>query len=173
MDAKDQLVEAPFFPKGCERVLARLTHQDPQFPPTLERWVSLAERGDPRAQINLAAIHYRAGNSLEAASLLRMAAEAGHSEAMARYATALLNGVGVIKDPTLALKWYGEAAKRRHVVGTYGFACCYLNGEGVLVDLAVGLHFMKKAAALGYPAAVTYMKNPRTRALDAKTPRWS
>jgi len=173
MDFNGSFKCSPFFPKGCEVLIAKLAEQDPLFPTRIERWVSLAERGDAHARLNLAVIHYRAGNMLEFTELLRRIAEEGDPEAMARYATALVHGVGTIKNLSMALSWFSEAAKHGHVVGIYGCAFCYLNGEGVTKDIEVGLHFMKKAADLGYPQAVTYMKHPQTRALEARTHKWS
>lgn len=167
------LIDNPFYPKGCEGVVFKMAIQDPTFIQSLTKWVSQASQGETFALVQLAVIHRRGGQVLEAARLIKLAAEMGNAEAMARYAIMLVEGSGVVQDLPRAAHYYGEAARQSHPIGTYGLACCYLNGTGVPKDPAAGVHLMKTAAALGHPPAIAYMKKPWAKATDAKLPKWS
>jgi TPR repeat protein len=81
----------------------------------------------------------------ERAMFVRVAAEAGVSDAQAAYGQMLLDGAGVSADSREAIQWFAKAAQQEHVMAINMVGRCYDLGWGVAVD--------KASAALWYEAA--------------------
>lgn len=93
---------------------------------------------------------YQKGDLIQAMTLLKKAADAGHAAAQA--------GFGYILDKTdddqEAVRYYRMSAEQGHVDGMYGLGSLYLMGEGVTQDLAEGRKWIEKAAAGGGDQAI-------------------
>lgn len=71
-----------------------------------------AERGDSKAQVNLALIYKGYNNHDEAMKWLLKAAEQGNTTAMRMIAVTYAEGEGVQKDKAEALRWFRKAADK-------------------------------------------------------------
>jgi hypothetical protein len=81
----------------------------------LEQWLPLAERGDPRAQYQLAVLYYR-GDGVEqdygeAAKWFRRAAERGDADAQFNLAMLYADGKGMPRNLVRARMWFALAAE--------------------------------------------------------------
>lgn len=116
-----------------------------------------AEAGDDAAQYEAGLYYFgqiRAGNTQSAPAKLaaewtgRSAAQ-GNRDALARLGSHYLDGVGVERNPELALKYYEMAAAKGD---TYAMGCLagmFLNGRGVPRDEKKGAQWWLKAAEQG------------------------
>ncbi len=89
---------------------------------------------------------------------LKIAADAGHTEAPSYLALAYLHGMGVNKDMNLTLKWLEKAVELDHVVGlcTYGLML-RLGDEGVNIDYPRAKKYFERAVAKKYAFAMTQL----------------
>ena len=116
-----------------------------------------AERGDPKAQFDLASC-YAGGDGIkqdksEVAKWLRKSAEQGYAEAQCCLGLLYANGVGVSLDKTEALKWISKAAKQDHPLALCNLAQGYVAGDGVPQDLSEAVRLYRKSAELGLAEA--------------------
>lgn len=83
------------------------------------------------------------------AAFVRAAAEAGSTEAQARYGQMLLDGDGVTKDPAAGFAWFERAAHAGHLEAANMVGRCYDSGWGVGVDKRQAAAWFRQAAARG------------------------
>lgn len=142
-----------------------------------------AERGDPRAQYNLARISTAGLGGVvqdEALGLewYRQAAEQGHIMAMYNFAVRLHHGRGTAADPTAAAIWYGRAAKHGHPQSMTNFGAMHLYGDGGLEKNATeAAYWLLRAADQGEPTAMyqagqLYFKGNGVLRSVAEAERW-
>ncbi|XP_048866749.1 protein sel-1 homolog 3 isoform X1 [Brienomyrus brachyistius] len=86
-------------------------------------------------------------------------AERGDLEAQKTLARMLLWGEqGVSKDTEGALRWYAESAMRMtDPQAMYDYSILLLKGHGKKKNRTLGLHFLEKAASMGFPEAINGM----------------
>jgi TPR repeat protein len=89
------------------------------------------------------------GPAEERAEFVRVAAEAGVSDAQAVYAQMLLDGIGVAANPQQAVAWFAKAAQQEHLVAINMVGRCYELGWGVAIDKASAASWYKAAADRG------------------------
>lgn len=94
-----------------------------------------------------------AGQTEEALTLYRKAAEAGDSTAMLRVASLYATGMGITQDMHEAYRWYHLAAESGNAEGQYQLGLGYARGLGVEKDEAKARIWLEKAAGNGYPLA--------------------
>jgi TPR repeat protein len=121
------------------------------------QFLALAERGDARAQFNLAML-YNTGrgveqNPLEAAKWFRRAAEQGEPTSQFNLGYMYKNGRGVPRDAREAAEWYLRAALQGVPDAQFNLAQMYARGDGVLKDEAKAVALYKPAAEQGYVMA--------------------
>jgi TPR repeat protein len=107
--------------------------------------------GDPRAAYNLGMMHgggYGVANSnMEAAKWYRLAADQGVNEAMDILGSWYLRGVGVRKDPHMALAFFMRAATAGFAPSRYHLGLMYFADIGPLKkDLAKAIELFSSAA---------------------------
>ena len=85
----------------------------------------------------------------EVAAFVRAAAEAGSTEAQARYGQMLLDGDGVVRDARQGFTWFERAARAGHLEAANMVGRCYDLGWGVVVDKAKAAAWFRQAAARG------------------------
>jgi len=135
---------------------ATAAYQRGEYTKALELIRPLAERGDLRAQFNLATIYYNgqgANQDLpEAAKWFRMAAEQGDAQAQRYLGFMYANGNGVARDDREALKWYGRAAEQGDADAQVNLGVMYSASRGTAQNY-VQAHKWFSIAAAGYPAS--------------------
>jgi serine/threonine protein kinase len=105
--------------------------------------------------------------------LLRMAADAGDTDAMVDLGDSYAAGSIVVGDDAEAARWYQRAADASNARGMLNIGAMYLLGTGVGKDDAAAASWFQKAADLGNPSAMFDLgwlyengrgvsKNPRT-----------
>ena len=91
----------------------------------------------------------RAGNETWAYKNCLPAAEEGMPKAQVIVGMSLMTGVGVLKNPELAVGWFKRAADQNYPAGIYQFGLAKIAGMGTAQDEAGGMALVKKAAAAG------------------------
>ena len=116
-----------------------------------EIWLSLAERGDIRAQYNLGVLYDRGRgvpqNFAQAARWYLAAAEQGHLDAQVTLGFAYEKGRGVARDLGEAAKWYRAAAERGDIAAQANLGSFYANGWGVPQDYVQAHKWLNLAAS--------------------------
>ncbi|MDR7308528.1 tetratricopeptide repeat protein [Rhodoferax saidenbachensis] len=79
----------------------------------------------------------------------RKAAELGDAQAQYVVAQQYATGVGVFKDPSVAVSWYKLSAEQGHAEAQSALGACYLAGVGVASDFPQALEWLQKAAEQG------------------------
>lgn len=123
----------------------------------LKKLVAAAERGDARAQLQLANCCYL-GRAVEkdpvrAAYWYRKAAEQGLPHAQFNFGHCCAEGLGVEKDPAQAACWYRKAAEQGHTAAQNNLGICYAEGIGVEKDPVRAAELYRAAAERGLAAA--------------------
>ena len=80
------------------------------------------------------------------AHYFRLAAENGNAAAAYKLGEAYENGVGVAKDPAVALQWYRQSAARGDMHAELRIGWFYHKGITMPVDLAMAAQWYKKSA---------------------------
>ena len=80
---------------------------------------------------------------------LRLAADAGESDAQAQIGDCYRLGQGLPQDGAQALRWYQLAAEDGHVPSLLGLAICARDGVGQTVDLAAARAYFIRAGETG------------------------
>jgi len=116
-----------------------------------------AEKGDPKAQFNLASMYYY-GKGLpqdyaQAAGWYRKSAEQG--DALAEFSLGLMyyNGTGLPQDYNEAASWYRKAGEQGETKSQVSLASMYFYGKGVPQDFNKAVCWTRKAAEQGEPFA--------------------
>jgi uncharacterized protein len=119
----------------------------------LMEWRPLAERGDMKAQFNLAQL-YDFGRGVaqdneEAMKWYRMAADQGLSVAQYNLAKTLYDGQGIAHNYKEADKWFRKAAEQGLIQAQFNLGQMYYNGRGVAQDYREAMKWYRKAAEQG------------------------
>ncbi len=119
----------------------------------LEILQRLAERGEPHAQYNLAAM-YDAGNGVEendetAVKWYAVAAEQGIISAAFNLGNMYREGEGVAQSYQDAVHWYQMAADKGDASAQYNLGAMYENGYGIERDMQQAADWYQKAAKQG------------------------
>lgn len=99
----------------------------------------------------------RAGNETWAYKNCLPAAEDGKPKAQVIIGMALMTGVGVLKNPDLAVSWFKRAADQNYPAGMYQLGLAKVAGMGTAQDEAGGMALVKKAASAGDPEAKSFL----------------
>jgi TPR repeat protein len=110
-----------------------------------------AQNGDNQAAIILAALNLKAGNTMEAAKWLRMAADRGFPPGEAGLGHLYAFGLGVPQDYSLALKYSRMAADQNDGIGLNNMGYLYEHGLGVPAQPAEAAGMYRRAAMQGNP----------------------
>lgn len=99
--------------------------------------------------------HYNSGDMVEAADVLRRAAEAGEPRAMNHLGHMAQDGLGGPEDPGAAFAWYRQAAEAGDAYGLLNMGAVYREGLGVSQDDAEAVKWWRRAADAGSVEALT------------------
>lgn len=99
-----------------------------------EWWAKAAEKDNAWAIGSLAQMHHRDGENEEAATWLRLGAEAGHPSLQIRFADVLLRGRGIEKDERAAAHWLSAAAAQGDRHAYLPLAKLYASESGIDPD---------------------------------------
>jgi TPR repeat protein len=101
------------------------------------------------------AIYARANppNYLEAKTWFERAVQGGSADGYADLGTLYAKGLGVNKDPAMALGFFNQAARRGSSEGMYRVGMSYLDGVGVQKDPIAACQWFMRAAADNHPYA--------------------
>jgi hypothetical protein len=95
----------------------------------------------------------------KAAEYFKLAAEAGHVEAMAEYAMCCELGCGIEQNDEMALDWYTKAAQRGHVTSNYSVGEMFEEARGGLPQSdAEAVLWYYKAAMMGDEDSIVALK---------------
>jgi TPR repeat protein len=113
-----------------------------------------SERGDPRAQGELAEAYYHGRgiprDLLSAEYWARLAADQGNATAQHRLGVMYLHGEGPLSaDTAKAVEWLNLAAENGHAQSQYMLGRMLVHGQGVELDEAQGRVWLEKARAQG------------------------
>lgn len=95
----------------------------------------------------------KAGDLITGIHLLRVAAQAGHAPAQARYGEILDKA----EEDREAAIWYRKAADQGNAAGEFGLGMEYASGEGLPKELEKALEWVRRSAEQGYQSAVETM----------------
>lgn len=99
----------------------------------------------------------RSGSETWAYKNCLSAAEDGKPKAQVVVGMALMTGVGVLKNPDLAVSWFRRAADQNYPAGIYQLGLAKIAGMGTTQDEDGGMALVKKAAAAGDPEAKSFL----------------
>lgn len=99
----------------------------------------------------------REGNEAMAYKHCLAAAQEGNPKAQILVGVALMNGVGVSKNPDSAAGWFKRSADQMYPAGMYYLAMAKISGLGTAQDETDGMLLMRKAAASGEPRAKDFL----------------
>uniref|UniRef100_A0A7S4JQT6 SAM domain-containing protein n=1 Tax=Guillardia theta TaxID=55529 RepID=A0A7S4JQT6_GUITH len=141
-----------------------------------------AEQGHARAQVNLAIYLSGKGkggppNVTEAALWYEKAAQQDDMRAQRMLGVCYMEGVGVDKDPYMAVKWYAKAARQNDTKAQYNLAIAYMDGVGVVKDEHKAAKWFWRAANLGdaqamYNLGCLYAEGVGVARDTSKASRW-
>lgn len=92
-------------------------------------------------------------NPAKAVEHFGKAAELGHVKAQIRLAYIYEKGIGVEKDPRLAVQWYKSAAES-DPKAQFSLGLCYTKGIGIVQDHKKAVECFMKSAQSGYDRAL-------------------
>jgi len=84
-------------------------------------------------------------------------AEKGDAQAQCELGWCYSNGLGVLRDPAEAVKWFKNSAEQGDAKGQSSMAYCYSTGSGVIKDEAEAVKWYLKSAEQGYDAAQIHL----------------
>lgn len=136
-----------------------------------EQWLSLAERQNTSAMINLANL-YEQGKGVDpdpvaAAEWLTKAADLGDSRAQLNLGLAYERGAGVPRDPRRAADWFRLAAEQGDGTAAFnlGIMLATAYGAGLAksspAERAEAATWLEQAAAQGHPGAPAFLATVR------------
>ena len=82
------------------------------------------------------------------------AAKEGHVNSQFNVALMYEQGIGVGKDETEAVVWYGKAASQGSVAAQFNLGVLYENGRGTKIDFVRANEWYRKASAQGDASAI-------------------
>ena len=86
------------------------------------------------------------GQEYERFPLLRASAEQGYPLAIGWVGYCLLNGVGVAKSETKAIKYFAQGSELGDRFSSYWLGMCYQQGRGVEKDEQLAVVYLEKSA---------------------------
>lgn len=118
-------------------------------------WQDLADKGDHKAQYNLALL-YTEGNGVEknpetAARWMKAAADGGFPRAQVFLATVYFNGVGLPKNDSEGLRQLKQAASQSYAPAMVNLGVVYAEGSHAPKDSKESVRYFRMAAILGDP----------------------
>ncbi len=124
----------------------------------LRDWLVEAEKGDERAQHNVAVI-YDSGRGVtadpaEARRWYERAAAQGLPEAQNNLGMLFSRGRGTEPDQARAIELWNTAARRGYALAEFNLGLAYANGQGVPKDLTRARELFQSAAAKKLPDAL-------------------
>lgn len=99
----------------------------------------------------------RSGNETWAYRYCLVPAEEGNPKAQVLVGMAFMTGVGILKNPELAVYWFKRAADQNYPGGMYQLALSKLAGLGTPEDEKGGTALMQKAAQAGSVRAAEFL----------------
>lgn len=99
----------------------------------------------------------RQGNESMAYTSCLAAAKAGNPKAQVLVGMAVMNGIGVFKDPEAAVGWFKLSADQKYPGGMYYLAMTKIAGLGNPMDEKGGMALMRRAAEAGEPRAKDFL----------------
>ena len=124
------------------------------YPAALRIWTSLADLGNPTAQVRLGLMYARGHgvprDDAEAVRWYRKAAEQGFAWGETNLGYMYSVGRGVDKDDAQAVEWYRKAAATDFAMAQDNLGVMYRDGRGVTRDPVAAVDWFRKAAAVGY-----------------------
>lgn len=99
----------------------------------------------------------RAGNESMAYTNCLAAAKEGNPKAQVLVGMAVMNGIGVFKDPAAAVGWFKLSADQKYPSGMYYLAMTKIAGLGTPMDEKGGMALMRRAAEAGEPRAKDFL----------------
>ena len=115
----------------------------------LQEWLSLAEKGDVRAQYNIGWMNAYGIGTLkdyeQAVNWYRKSADQGFVDAQFNLGNMYLRGDGVEQDYTLAYSWFIKSAEQGDAAAQYNLGLMYIKGKGVVANMPEAKHWIKKA----------------------------
>jgi uncharacterized protein len=119
----------------------------------VKEWKPVAERGDTKAQLSLAAMYSNgqgvAQDQEEAGRWYRRAAVLGDSDAQFALALRYWNGEGVERDDKEAVRWFRLAAGQGDPEAQLRVGLCYRSGIGTTQDHVLALMWLTLAGRHG------------------------
>jgi TPR repeat protein len=123
------------------------------YPAALSLFRPLAERGDARAQVNIAAMYFNGlgvrQDFAEAMRWFRRAADLGDATAQNNLGLIYFNGLGLAKDHGEAMRWFRLAAGQGHAGGQNNLGLMVLNVPEAAQDLPEAMRWFRLAADQG------------------------
>ena len=147
---------------------ARRAYEVGRFTEALEMLEKLAQKGDSRAQYEVALMYLQgigtAVDPTRGGQWMMAAANNGNATAMVEIGGRFETGMNAEKNPILAFTWYRRAAATGDPIGMYKLAMVYESGEGMPQDLprAYAWYRLSKNAAGKRAAARVYDRMDKT-----------
>ena len=130
-------------------------YEQKDYATALEKWQTLAEKGDAEAQSNLAVLYYEGkgvaqdyGKALE---WLEKAATQGDARTQTNLGLLYAQGHGVPQDYGKAREWYEKAALQGNAVAQYNLGDLYYTGLGVPQDYGKAREWTEKPPSKAMP----------------------
>lgn len=118
---------------------ARRAYEVGRFTEALEKLEKLAQKGDARAQYEVALMYLQgigtAVDPTRGGQWMMAAANNGNATAMVEIGGRFETGMNAEKNPILAFTWFRRAAATGDPIGMYKLAMLYESGEGIPADL--------------------------------------
>lgn len=99
----------------------------------------------------------RQGNETMAYTSCLAAAKEGNPKAQVLVGMAVMNGIGVFKDPEAAVAWFKLSADQKYPAGMYYLSMTKIAGLGTPMDEKGGMALMRRAAEAGDPRAKDFL----------------
>ncbi len=133
-------------------------YQAGNYATALNEWMPLAERGDAKAQGQLARLYYRGEGVTKdpkrAADWAKKAADQGDANGENLLGIFITNGdAGFDKDEAEGARWYAKAAEKGLATAQYNLGAAYWDGRGVKEDRERAEFWVRKAAEQGHAGA--------------------
>ena len=157
------MFSAPVYSADYQKARDAIEKKD--YALALRELAPLAEKGDPRAQLDLGRL-YRYGRGVKIEPQIAMkwyheAANQGYADAQVALGHVYSTGSIVEKDHKQAVKWYRKAAKQGNDDAQYALGQAHLYGEerGVPLDYLQAEEWFLKAANQGHVNAQSSLGN--------------
>jgi len=98
---------------------------------------------------------FEAKNFAQSLALLGPFAEKGNPDAQYRLAIMYQNGLGVVRNELLAMKWMVAAANQDFPLAQHGLGFMYMEGDCVAKNSSKAVSWFKKAAEQGMAGSQT------------------